>query len=78
MISIRLQDGFLIYVLVTLGVLVWFCLREVFWRSRARQWTISEEQLAHCEQCRFTFIAPRGETRVRCPRCKKPFPLRRR
>ncbi len=77
MIEINQQDGFLIYVFLTMGLLCWACVREM-WRARVQSWNVSEAQLEHCRDCSLAFLVHGRESRVRCPRCGALCSIRRR
>lgn len=70
MIEITIQTGFVLYVLIMLGLLVVAALYETL-RQNTQSWTLSREELGYCDHCLSTFIAPRSETSAACPRCGK-------
>lgn len=70
MIEITLKTGFVLYVLIMLGLLIVAALYETL-RQKNQNWTPSREELGYCDQCRCTFIVPRSETIAACPRCGK-------
>ena len=77
MIAINAETGFVLYVCLMLVALCGAGIYEV-WRERAQHWTVSEEKLGRCEGCNYTFVVPRGEVVVRCPRCETLCASRRR
>ena len=70
MITISLGSGFVIYLLVMLGLLG-MTGGYMVWCDQLQHWRISEEKLQHCTDCGYTFVARRGKAVVRCPRCEK-------
>lgn len=71
MIRIPLQAGFLLYILVMLGLLGIVSAYEMV-RRNTQEWTPSEKPLAYCTDCGRTFLVERGSARGRCPRCGAP------
>ena len=68
MIRIPLQAGFLLYILIMLGLLVIMSAYEMV-RRGTQEWNPSEKRLVYCTDCGRTFVLERGITRGRCPRC---------
>jgi len=77
MIAVRIETGFLVYLVVMLVALCGLAVWEM-WRRRVQEWSVSEEQLAQCTECNYTFIVRRNEAVARCPRCLTLCPMRRR
>ena len=77
MIRITMAGGFValtVFALAVLGILWLYDL----WREQVREWQLSEERLGQCGECNLTFLVPRHETVVRCPRCRALCSLPRR
>lgn len=77
MFTIQVESGFLIYLCIMLVGLCVIGIQEM-WRRRVQHWSLSEEQLAHCAECNYTFVVRRSETVARCPRCNTLCQTRRR
>lgn len=77
MLTISIDTGFVIYLLLMLGLLAAVAIIDS-WRGRAHQWSVSEEQIGQCADCAFSFVVRRSETVARCPRCGNLCPLHRR
>jgi len=68
MFSLAYKDGFVLYLLFTLGALV-AVMAYYAWQARTREWRTSEEKLYRCPECNLTFIIGREQRRASCPRC---------
>lgn len=76
MVTISIGTGFVVYLMLMLGLLAAVSIIES-WRGRTHHWTISEEQVGQCNGCGYSFVVRRSETVARCPRCGNLCPMRR-
>ena len=76
MMSISIQNGFLVYVSVLLALLAAATLWE-WWRTWGNSWHMSSENLVQCHDCHRAFVLARGRRQARCPRCDAVCTARR-
>ena len=70
MISIGLDDFFVVYImlaLLALGV-AW---GRMLYSDSARGWNLSQENLCQCRKCGTVFLVKRIESVARCPSCEE-------
>jgi uncharacterized paraquat-inducible protein A len=70
MIPIYAEQVIYVFTIFFFLILGFLWLREELHRSRvSAKWTADKKTLYLCGKCHLSFLASRGQTFVRCPRC---------
>ncbi len=64
-------DMFIVAYLSIAMLVLGACWGRHLWKSAARQWNVSEDNLCRCTACGLIFVAKRVESVTRCPACNE-------